>query len=90
MDIDLKGKKALVCGSTQGIGKATALRLAACGASVTLIARNEDSLRLVFSELETNDKQTHSFICADFDSSDVLIDKAVSYTHLTLPTIYSV
>ena len=85
MDIDLKGKKALVCGSTQGIGKATALRLAACGASVTLVARNEDSLRLVFSELETNDKQTHSFICADFDSSDVLIDKVRDFVNTNSP-----
>ena len=85
MNIDLKGKKALVCGSTQGIGKATALRLAACGASVTLVARNEDSLRLVFSELETNDKQAHSFICADFDSSDVLIDKVTDFVNKNSP-----
>ena len=79
MNIDLKGKRALVCGSTQGIGKATALRLAACGASITLAARNEDSLQLVLSELEANDKQAHSFICADFDSSDVLIDKVTDF-----------
>ena len=85
MNIDLKGKKALVCGSTQGIGKATALRLAACGASVILVARNEDSLRLVLSELETNDKQAHSFICADFDSSDVLIDKVTDFVNKNSP-----
>ncbi|GIS73192.1 MAG: hypothetical protein CM1200mP10_27690 [Candidatus Neomarinimicrobiota bacterium] len=62
MNIDLKGKKALVCGSTQGIGKAAALKLAACGASITLAARNEDSLKLVINELDVNDKQAHSFI----------------------------
>ena len=85
MNIDLKGKRALVCGSTQGIGKATALRLAACGASVTLAARNEDSLQLVFSELEANDKQAHSFICADFDSSDVLIHKVTDFVNENSP-----
>ena len=85
MNIDLKGKKALVCGSTQGIGKATALRLASCGASVILVARNEDSLRSVFSELETNDKQAHSFICADFDSSDVLIGKVTDFVNKNSP-----
>jgi len=85
MNIDLKGKRALVCGSTQGIGKATALRLAACGASVTLAARNEDSLQLVFSELEANDEQAHSFICADFDSSDVLIHKVTDFVNENSP-----
>ena len=62
MNIELKGKRALVCGSTQGIGKAAALQLAACGASIILAARNEDSLQLVINELDINDKQTHSFI----------------------------
>ena len=74
MNIELKGKRALVCGSTQGIGKAVALQLAACGASITLAARNEDNLKLVINELEANEKQAHSFICADFNSSDVLIN----------------
>ena len=47
MNLDLKNKRALVCGSTQGIGKAVALELALLGANVTLVARNEDSLKKV-------------------------------------------
>ena len=85
MNIDLKGKKALVCGSTQGIGKAAALKLAACGASITLAARNEDNLKLVINELEANEKQVHSFICADFDSSDVLINKVTDFVNENSP-----
>ena len=45
MNLDLENKRALVCGSTQGIGKAVALELALLGANVTLVARNEDSLK---------------------------------------------
>ena len=45
MDLDLLGKNALVCGSTQGIGKATALALAKMGANVFLLARNEEKLK---------------------------------------------
>ena len=85
MNIELKGKRALVCGSTQGIGKAAALKLAACGASITLAARNEDSLQLVINELEANDEQAHSFICADFDSSEVLIKKVTDFINENSP-----
>ena len=45
MKIDLTDKKALVGGSTQGLGKAIAIQLANCGASVTLMARNENKLK---------------------------------------------
>ena len=45
MDLGLKGKHAVVCGSTQGIGKASAIELAALGASVTLMARDEAKLK---------------------------------------------
>ena len=44
MNLDLSGKSALVCGSTQGIGLAAAQELARMGASVTLLARNEEKL----------------------------------------------
>jgi len=59
MNLDLRGKRALVCGSTQGIGKAAALELALLGASVTLIARNEEQLEKVKRELSALFQQQH-------------------------------
>jgi len=66
MNIDLKGRRAIVCGSTQGIGKAVATELALLGANVTLVARNEESLRQVKAGLSNNGNQLHSYLCADF------------------------
>ena len=63
MKIDLSGKKALIGGSSKGIGLGIAKQLAESGASVCLMARNETKLKELIP---------------------------VSYTHLTLPTIYSV
>ena len=65
MNLELKNKNALVCGSTQGIGKATAILLAEEGANVTLIARNEEKLKSVLAELPNNN-QTHNYLVADF------------------------
>ena len=45
MELNLTGKTALVCGSTQRIGKATAIELANLGANLVLIARNETALQ---------------------------------------------
>ncbi len=42
MDLDLKGKTAVVCGSTQGLGYASAVELALLGANIVLMARNEE------------------------------------------------
>lgn len=72
MNLDLKNKRALVCGSTQGIGKAVALELALLGANVTLVARNEDSLKKVKAELNTDKGQQHSYIAVDFSNSEEL------------------
>ena len=66
MNLDLKNKRTLVCGSTQGIGKAVALELASLGAHVTLMARNENSLKEVKTELKNNGSQLHSYVCVDF------------------------
>ncbi|MCB9251703.1 MAG: SDR family oxidoreductase [Flavobacteriales bacterium] len=70
MIIDLKNKNALVCGSTQGIGKATAVQLSRSGANVTLLARNEDKLREVLTVLDTSMGQKHSYLVADFSKPD--------------------
>ena len=45
MNLGLRNKRAIVCGSTQGIGKAIAIELAKQGVSLTLIARNEQVLK---------------------------------------------
>ncbi len=70
MNLDLKGKNALVCGSTQGIGKASAIELALLGASVTLMARSEEKLRKALADLPTPAGQKHEFAVADFTFSD--------------------
>ncbi len=72
MDINLKNKRALVCGSTQGIGLAVAQELASLGASVTLMARNEIALRDVAATLSASDNQAHDYISADFNDPDAL------------------
>lgn len=79
MDISLTGKRALVCGSTQGIGKATAVELAKLGASVTLVARNEDKLKEVLTELDTHNNQQHQYIAVDFENPGQLKEKVSAY-----------
>jgi 3-oxoacyl-[acyl-carrier protein] reductase len=71
MELNLKNKNALVCGSTQGIGKATSILLAEEGANVTLIARNEEKLKAVLAELP-NEKQCHGYLVADFSKPNGL------------------
>ncbi len=66
MNLDLTGKNAIVCGSTQGIGKAIALQLAKMGANILLVARNEEKLNNVKAELDTSKGQDHHFIAVDF------------------------
>jgi 3-oxoacyl-[acyl-carrier protein] reductase len=68
MNLDLKNKNALVCGSTQGIGWATAVELAAMGANVILFARNEEAMKKRVLELP-NQNQKHAYIIADFDNN---------------------
>lgn len=66
MNLDLNGKRALVGGSTQGIGLATAVQLAELGCTVVLLARNEEKLKKAVSTLPTPQGQQHTFLTADF------------------------
>ena len=75
MNLELIGKNALVCGSTQGIGKASAIEIAKLGANVILVARDENKLKLVLKELDTTKKQKHNYIVADFTKPEELKKK---------------
>lgn len=66
MNIDLKGKNALVGGSSRGIGKATAIELAKLGANVTLVSRSADKMSDIIKELDLSQGQDHDFLVADF------------------------
>src|SRR5690348_18047758 len=73
MDLDLTGRHALVCGASQGIGRACAIELAEMGADVTLLARREDVLRQLVAELpRTHGAQKHGFIAADSGDTERL------------------
>lgn len=73
--MDLSGKNAVVCGSTQGIGWETAFLLAKKGVNVTLVARNEEKLIEKCQLLPKTDKQTHAYIAADFSKPNELKEK---------------
>lgn len=66
MNTDLKGRRAMVCGSTQGIGLAAAIEIASLGADVTLVARDEEKLRAACARLPTPAGQTHALLAVDF------------------------
>ena len=78
----LINKTALVCGSSQGIGRSAAIGLAKCGASIVLVARDKNRLNSVLDELPIlNENQRHEILVADFtDPSNlkVKIDRFVS------------
>ena len=78
MEIDLTGKFALVGGSTDGIGKAIATRLAASGASVCIMARNKSKLEKGVNELDTSRNQKHKFLEVDFSNYN-LFSKSIKY-----------
>ena len=68
MNLHVNNKHALVCGSTAGIGKATALLLAEEGATITLLARNEEKLKATLTELPVTAGQKHCYLVADFSN----------------------
>lgn len=79
MDINLKNKRAIVCGSSQGIGRAIAFELAALGANVTLFARDAAGMKKMVHELDSTKGQVHSFIAADFRFPGQVLEVITEY-----------
>jgi 3-oxoacyl-[acyl-carrier protein] reductase len=79
MTYSLENLKALVCGSTQGIGRACAMEMARHGAEVTLMARSEPGLEAVRAELPAAHGQTHHTLVADFTDWTAVRDRAQAH-----------
>jgi 3-oxoacyl-[acyl-carrier protein] reductase len=73
MNIDLHGKRAIVCGASKGIGRAAAQELAELGAEVTLVARNQAALEAAKATLSNPDR--HHVLAADFQNPQQLREK---------------
>ena len=77
MKIDLSGKKALVGGSSKGIGLGIASQLAESGASVCLMARNESKLKEIVNQLPNS--ENHSYLVVDFSNFEEYKIKIEAY-----------
>ncbi len=65
-------KRALVCGASQGIGRATAKELAQEGVAVTVFARSEDKLKALVGELAG---EGHDFMVGDIGNPATWTDE---------------
>lgn len=73
MNLDLSGKHALVCGGSQGIGRAAAIELAQLGANVTLLARSRDALEATLATLpKIHVAQSHATLAVDMSDHTAL------------------
>ena len=85
MELNLKGKAAIVTGGSMGIGRAIALGLAEEGVSVTICARGKEDLEKVKKEVEEKGGQAH-IISADLSKPDA-IQEIVDSTLETFGTV---
>ena len=99
MDLEIRGRSAVITGASKGIGRTVAERLAAEGVNVHLVARTVKTLETAVSELKDRYGVDAGYSALDLSVSsnvdrlfadysgtmDILV--TVSYTHLTMPTI---
>jgi 3-oxoacyl-[acyl-carrier protein] reductase len=74
MDLGLKGKAALVCGSSQGLGRAIAEALAAEGADVAINSRSPDKLAVAREEIASATGAKVVAVPADLTDPDAIDD----------------
>jgi 3-oxoacyl-[acyl-carrier protein] reductase len=70
MDLGIRGKKAIVCAASKGLGKGCAMALAADGVDVTLIARGREALEATAQEIRSRFGVTVNVVAADVTTSD--------------------
>lgn len=77
MNLSLNGRSALVCGGSQGIGRACAEELAALGARITLVSRSAEKLEVAKKVIDGINKADNDTWVLDFDDTEAL-KKAVA------------
>ena len=70
MDLGIKDRKAIVCASSKGLGKACAKSLMMEGVSVVINARGEEVLKETFEELSLINENKISMVVADLDTDE--------------------
>ncbi len=77
LTVELAGQVALVTGASRGIGRATAIALARCGARVACVARNKEKLAETVQAIQSAGGSAESFECDVTDGAAVqaLVDK---------------
>jgi len=80
LSIDLSGKTALVGGSTQGIGLASAQAMASLGARCVLMSRNEEKLKAAVATLDTSAGQQHTYLVADYSQPQQVQEAVAAFT----------
>lgn len=70
MDLGLKGKRALVCASSKGLGRGCAAALAEAGVDLVLNARGSDALEQTAAALRTQYGVTVTTVAADISTEE--------------------
>jgi 3-oxoacyl-[acyl-carrier protein] reductase len=73
---DLTGKKALVCGASEGMGKAAAELMAARGAKIIAVSRTEEKLKKMTESLPGSG---HQYMAIDLSDNDLLKNKLIPF-----------
>ncbi|MCB0948664.1 MAG: SDR family oxidoreductase [Mycobacterium sp.] len=73
--VDLNGKRILLTGASSGIGEAAAEKLAACGATLVVVARRQDLLDALVERITAagGDARAHACDLSDLDAVDDLV-----------------
>ena len=73
----VKGKRVLITGGSEGIGKQVAINCANAGAEVILVARSEDKLNAAVAEIQAMGGEAYGYTCdiSDLPACDNLINK---------------
>lgn len=79
MNLNLKGKTALVCGASRGLGYGAAIELAKLGAEVILLARSQKRLQENVKRLNRINKKKNSYIVADLRNAIAVRDSIKEY-----------